>query len=548
MKILPCVLLSLCIIISVSGYCRPVTDDSLEIKINALLKQYDSPTKPGLVVGIVDNGKFVFNKGYGSANLKKKIPNNQNIEYKVASVSKQFTAAAILKLIKERKISFADDIRKYIPAFPDYGTPITVYNLLYHTSGIRDYMALMWLTGISFENPFSNKDALQIIFRQKELNFKPSTRCVYSNSNYILLAEIIEAVTSTSLSEYTQKNLFESIGMTQTGFGYPKGAKTELALSYSSTKNGYLAYKNANVCVGDGGVYTTLNDLLKWDAQFYDSLSLNNSLLILGKLDNGNSLSYGMGIMTGRYRNEPIQMHPGAFLGYRAEVLRFPKKGISIICLGNFDEINPETITRQIADIYLFQDESSNNEQPKYSKYNLKSIEMLKGKYEVAPNVWIDIKFENAVLTGQLTGQPKQILYEDNGDTYMIGRTNDKVLFNRDSKGEINQLTVSQKQGNTIANKLELVSNELTDYIGQYFNLEQNATYFFYIKENVLWFSVGTNQEEKAQILKKYDRIYFGYKNLEQATIDFIRSDSGKITGFTLSSGRISGLKFIKQK
>lgn len=328
MKKLSCVLLSLCIIVSATGYCSPETnrEDSLEIKIHTLLKQYNNPTKPGLVIGIIDNGKFVFKKGYGSANLKKGTPNKDDIEYKVASVSKQFTASAILKLIQEQKISFTDDVRKYIPAFPDYGTPITIYNLLYHTSGIRDYMVLMWLTGISFENTFSNKDALQLIMRQKELNFKPDTRCVYSNSNYILLAEIIKAATGISLAEYTQKNLFEPIGMTETGFDTSKESKIELALSYSPDKKGYMAYKNANVCVGDGGLYTTLNDLIKWDAQFYDSLSLNNKLLTLGKLDNGNPLSYGMGIMTGRYRNEPIQMHPGAFLGYRAELLRFPQK------------------------------------------------------------------------------------------------------------------------------------------------------------------------------------------------------------------------------
>lgn len=545
MKILSCVLLSLCIKASTTGYCSPVVnrDDSLEIRINALLKEYDNLKKPGLLLGIIDNGKLIFKKAYGSANIKKNIPNNYSVKYNVASVSKQFTAAAIMKLVLEQKISLNDDIHKYLPSFPDYGTPITIDNLLYHTSGIRDYMVLMWLTGISFEDPFTNKDALQLITKQKELNFKPGTRCVYSNANYILLAEIVEKVTSLTLSEYAQTNLFEQLGMNETGFGK---SQSEIALSYGTTEKRYIPYKNNNTAIGDGGLYTTLNDLLKWDAQFYDSTSLNHKLLTLGKLNNGNPLSYGMGIMTGRYRNETIQMHPGAFLGYRAELLRFPKKGISIICLGNTEDINPETITRQISDIYVFGDKGIEGETQKPT-YNLKAIETIEGKYEVAPGVLIDIKFENGLLTGQATGQPKQILYPYTKNFYIIGRTADTVSFSENDKGDVNQLTIVQKQGNTIAKKLELVSDNIPDYAGKYYSTEQDATYSFYIKENALWFKVGTSQPNKIEILKKYDRAYFGYKNLEQATIDFTRNDLGKIVGFTLSSGRISGFKFIKQ-
>lgn len=507
--------------------------DTLESHIDRILAKYIGNNRPGATIGIIHNGRLVFKKGYGMANLERSISNSPATIYKIASVSKQFTAAAIIQLVRKNRLSLTDDIHKYIPDFPDYGKPITISNLLYHTSGIRDYMVLMWLSGKSFEDNFSNQDALDIIMRQSSLHFTTGHRCVYSNSNYILLAEIIKRTTGTSLTQYAHKNLFDQLGMSHSGFGNAKQATP----GYRKNDVGYTPYKNANKTMGDGGMFTTLSDLAKWDETFYETASISHQLLTRGRLDNGNILTYGMGIMTGYYRGEPVQMHPGAFLGYRAEMLRFPEKHITIICLGNSEDINPETITRSIADVYIFNDKIS--EAPAEIQFNSTIL----GKYEVAPNVFIDIKHENNQLTGQVSGQPKHILYADSANTYKIGTTGDKVKFNE----HLQELTVLQKQGSTNARKPESVqADQLHEYAGIYHSEEQKATYSFYAKEGTLWFTVGTNPAVKAEILKKYDRVYFSYQNLESATIEFIRNSTGQVKGFTLSSGRVSGLKFIK--
>ena len=290
----------LCILYS-NCFCANLQNntDSLELKIDAILNAHLGSDRPGATIGIIDNGVLIFKKGYGMANLQKRVPNSSGVLYKIASVSKQFTAASIVTLIQQNIISLNDNIRKYIPEMRDYGKPITIANLLYHTSGIRDYMVLMWLTGKSFEDKFSNKDALEIILRQNALHFITGNRCVYSNSNYILLAEIVRKVTGASLKEYAYRNIFSQLKMNNSGFdGYNTGKNSTLALSYKKSASGYISFGNENRTFGDGGIATTLEDLVNWDQTFYDPQFITAQILHLGKLDNGNILSYGMGIMT----------------------------------------------------------------------------------------------------------------------------------------------------------------------------------------------------------------------------------------------------------
>ena len=182
------------------------------------------------------------------------------------------------------------------------------------------------------------------------------------------------------------------------------------------------------------------------------------------------------------------------------------------------------------------------------SNSNIKPDLSIPGKYEVNTNVFIDIKYENDQLTGQATGQARQNLFPDSKNVYKIGTTGDKVIFLENLSDGSRQLEIVQKQGSTIAKKLDVVSPEsFSEFLGGYYNSEQKATYLFFLEKGSLWFKVGTNPPEKAEIFKKYDRLHFSYQNLENATIEFNRNNSGKIEGFTLSSGRVAGLKFTKK-
>lgn len=527
---------------------------SVEQVIDSMLINYTGPDKPGVTIGIIQDGKLIFQKGYGMANLTLHKANTPQVLYNIASGSKQFTAFVVASLIQEQKISLTDTIGKFIPEFPDYGKGITIENLLYHTSGIRDYMVLMWLTGKSFEETFSNKDALNSIVRQNKLNFSPGDRCVYSNSNYVLLAEIIHRSTGRTLAEHS-KDLFKTLGMNSSGFGEYNTRKNAVrALSYFKSGDHYLPFKEKFIAYGDGGMFTTLEDLVHWDNLFYDSTSLVQHILKRGTLNNGNLLNYGMGIQFGTYRNELVQAHAGAFLGFRSETLRIPARKISIICLGNSEDVNPEFITRSIADIFVFKVKNSEAlPQTTVTKARDKSLRVedasvFTGVYQVVPNVLIHIREEGGLLSGQVTGQPMQMLYADSSDTFTIGVTNDKAVFSNLQKGKHLQLTVMQKQGNTTAQRLPIVSPEdHIRYEGIYYSQEQQTTYRFYSKDEILYFKVGSNAEVQADVLTSYNRVYFHYKNLEKATIDFSVDGNGKVNSFLLNSGRVSGIQFVKK-
>lgn len=526
----------------------------IEQAIDSIMINYTGSDKPGAAIGIIKDGKLIFQKGYGMADLELHRANSPKVVYNIASGSKQFTAFAVASLIQQEKILLTDTIGKFLPEFPDYGKGITIGNLLYHTSGVRDYMVLMWLTGKSFEEAFSNKDAMDIIVRQNKLNFNPGDRCVYSNSNYILLAEIIHRITGRTLAAYNS-NLFKALNMNSSDFGEYKREKNVVrAVSYSRSGDNYLPFKNKFTAYGDGGMLTTIEDLVQWDKAFYDSTSLVQHILKKGTLNNGNLLSYGMGIQLSTYRNESVQTHAGAFLGFRSETLRFPAQRISIICLGNSEDINPEAITRAIADAYIFGDKNSSAltqlhiEKAVRKSLSVENATPFTGIYQVVPNVLIHIRYETGLLSGQVTGQPKQMLYTNSSNTFEIGVTNDKAEFSNLMNGEYQQLTVVQKHGNTSAQRLSLLSpKDHIRYAGTYYSEEQNTTYQFYSRDENLYFKVGSNTEVKADVIASYSRIYFDYKNLEKATIDFSIDGKGVVNGFILNSGRVSDIQFVKK-
>jgi len=183
---------ALFIAISASAQDGAGDANSLNAKIDAVFAQYDKPDSPGCALGVIKDGKLLYARGYGMANLEHNIPNGPKMAYDIGSTSKQFTAAGILLLAQQGKLSLDDDVRKHIPELPAYQKPITIRHLLHHTSGLRDYLTLFSLAGVNFDDTTTEKDALDIIVRQKGLNFTPGDEWLYSNSGYFLLSIIIK--------------------------------------------------------------------------------------------------------------------------------------------------------------------------------------------------------------------------------------------------------------------------------------------------------------------------------------------------------------------
>ena len=315
---------------------------------------------PGCALAVARGGKIIYEKGYGRANIEDDVEITPRTVFDIGSTSKQFTAASILLLERQGKLSLQDDIRKYLPEIPDYGHKITILHLLNHTSGLRDYLALFELAGMNIDSVTTDQDALAILARQKALNFEPGSDWLYSNSGFFLLSVIVKRASGKTLREFATENIFEPLQMKQTIF---RDEHTLLvpnrALAYDSKDAGagYTLDVSYFEQTGDGAVHTSVEDLLKWDENFYSGKVGGKDFLDEiqepGKLNNGKTLDYAKGLFGGKYRGLRFVDHGGSWGGYRAQLLRFPEQHFSVACLCNLANANPEKRAHEVADIFL---------------------------------------------------------------------------------------------------------------------------------------------------------------------------------------------------
>jgi CubicO group peptidase (beta-lactamase class C family) len=279
--------------------------------------------------------------------------------FHVASMSKQFTAASVLMLAQEGKLALDDEAKKYVPELPDFGVPITLRQLLHHTSGLRDQWELLGLAGWRYSlDLITDADVLAVLSRQKALNFTPGSKYLYSNTGYTLLAQVVKHLSGQSFRSFTSDRILSPLGMSHSHFrdDHAEIVK-DIAYGYAPRNGGFgLSVPNFDT-VGATSLLTTVEDLALWDQNFYSPRvggeALVNRLQERGTLTNGTQISYAAGLEIGKYRALDIVDHAGGDAGYRADLIRFPGQHFSVALLCNLASINPGFLTRRIADIYL---------------------------------------------------------------------------------------------------------------------------------------------------------------------------------------------------
>src|SRR5271168_2018536 len=331
--------------------------DKSAAAVDEVFADFTKAGSPGCAVAVYRNGRVSYSKGYGLANIEDDVPITPQTVFDIGSTSKQFTAASILLLEKQGKLSVNDDVRKYIPELPDYGSKISILQLLNHTSGLRDYLALMHLAGINTDSVTTDEDALQIITRQKALNFAQGSDWMYSNSGFFLLSIIVKRVSGKTLREFATENIFNPLEMIHTQYRDDhKALISNRAMAYEK-KDGYTLHVSYFEQTGDGAVHTSVEDLLRWDENFYSGQVGGKDFLAEiqepGKLNTGKVLDYGKGLWIEDYRGLHTVNHGGSWGGYRAELLRFPDQHFSVACLCNRGDATPTRRAHQVADIYL---------------------------------------------------------------------------------------------------------------------------------------------------------------------------------------------------
>lgn len=314
---------------------------------------------PGCAIGIAENGVPILERAYGMADLEHSAPNTPDTIFEAGSVSKQFTAAAMILLVRDGKVSLDDDVRKYVPELPVYQAPVTIRQMLSHTSGLRDWGNLAGIAGMPRgSRVYTHGHVVDLLSRQTALNFAPGTRWSYSNSGYNLAAVVIARVSGMSFAEFSRTRLFQPLGLTKTSWrdDYTRlvpGRAVGYGMSFGRFAQD-MPFENVH---GNGGLLTTVGDLLKWQAALASG-TLQGAVVADAQqavvtLPDGRELHYGLGVFRGVYKGVPEVYHSGATAGYRAFLTDYPSAKLTIAVLCNAGNAAPATFVRQVSDLYL---------------------------------------------------------------------------------------------------------------------------------------------------------------------------------------------------
>lgn len=330
-------------------------------RVDQIFKDWARSDSPGCAVEVSQDGNIVLERGYGMADLEQGVAIRPDTVFNIASLSKQFTAVSLLLLQEQGKLSLDDDIRKYLGEMPDYGKRITLRHLANHTSGLRDLPSVLALAGWNWLDAVPEQYALDVISRQKHLNFEPGSKYSYSNSGYYLMAVVVERVSGQRFSEFTRDHIFQPLGMLHSRF-YDDRRMIMKSRAIGHTKlpgGGFGVWRPTYEIVGDGALLTTVQDMALWDGNFLNpKLGRNPQQLLadmtkVGVLNDGKPLDYALGLAIEKYRGLPTVGHGGSVPGYNTFMLRFPEQKFATTILCNVGGGPARAAAKAIADIYL---------------------------------------------------------------------------------------------------------------------------------------------------------------------------------------------------
>jgi len=410
---------------------------------------------PGCAVGVAVGGKTVLTKAYGMADLEHDVPNTAETIFEAGSVAKQFTAMAVLLLAQDGKLSVDDPVRKYLPELPDYGAPLTIRHLLNHTSGLRDWGAVAGIAGAPrTTREYTHAHVLDIVSRQKALNFPTGSQWSYSNTGFNLAAIIVSRVSGMSFAAFSQARMFAPLGMTRTSWrdDHTRVVKGR-AIAYASASDGYhldMPFENVH---GNGGLLTTVGDLLKWNENFVTPAVGDRALVTTqstaGRFNDGRPLDYALGLFVGGYRGVRNIFHSGSTAGYRAHLNRFPDSHTSVAVLCNVSTGDATRSANLVSDLYLSGLKPVTPTTPSApvppmtpAPTNAQLAELSGGYWSDEAEVELNAAVESGVLVLRRRPDSAMALTAIDRDTFRgsIGI----VTFRRDAAGKVNAMSVTQ--------------------------------------------------------------------------------------------------------
>lgn len=537
-----------------------VLPDSVTGQIEGFLSPWNKNTSPGYSFGIIQNDSLVYTKSVGMANIEYAIPNTPSTVFNIGSMAKQFTAFDIFLLAKEKKLNIDDDIRKYLNSFPDMKRKITIRHLLYHTSGIRDYVILLQIAGTRLDDIVTNEHVLKILSKQIRLNSIPGDKYSYSNSNYVLLAEIVKNVSGQSFRQFTDSAIFHPLGMTSSYF-QDNCCEIHKNRSYSYHRIDSSHFKNDPLnysAVGASGMYSNVIDLAKWITNFNKHLvwdkDIIDQLSTKTRLNDGRELNGAAGLVVTPYLGWRQFYFSGEDGGYRSFQNFFPNLKTGVIVLSNLSD-------------YLY-----NNNLP-YGSTNL-LIPKDTTHWELMPRTWADSasswldnpsaysKFCGDYITDEAgfvfqfklvenkmyayIGGGANLMGKVSGDTFMtVNSYQFRYIFNRKTKEPT--ITILDGDGSFTLRKYikDTVYSitQLKEYLGRYYCPELECFYNIELRGKELILTNNKYNDEKLGIVGVD---HLSTNNWWMNHLAMLRNNKNEVTGFEVNTGRVMHLNFVK--
>jgi CubicO group peptidase (beta-lactamase class C family) len=516
-----------------------------DARVDAVFAEY-GPASPGCALAVVQDGTTVYRRGYGRSTLEYDVPITPRSIFHVASISKQFTAFAVTVLAAQGKLSLDDPVRRYVPELPDFGPPVTIRHLLRHTSGLRDQWTLLRHSGWRPDDLITDQDVLAVISRQRALNFAPGAEYSYSNSGYTIAGIIVKRVTGLALREWCDVNIFKPLGMADTHFHDDHTMIVPNRTSAYEPRGGGGFRVSVPVfdTVGATSLFTTVEDLAKWDRNFYTGAvggrSVVEEMQQAGTLNDGAAITYGLGLMVSRYRGLRIVEHGGADAGYRGHVLRFPDQRFSVIALCNVSTARPGIYARQVADIYL--DAVFPQPSPFVTPAYLASESELRA---------VEGTYFNAITrqATRIAAEKGRLVARSGGGT-LVGLAIGPGRFRQE--GTLTDWTFTLEPGRPrqLRDAAGLSEEavpwtptpaDLAAFAGDYYSAELDYTYRFLVRDGSL---VLLRRRLDDRVLEPTVRDSFAAANV--GDIRFERDPAGMVTGCVENTGRVRNLAFVR--
>ncbi|MGI8783630.1 MAG: serine hydrolase domain-containing protein [Acidobacteriota bacterium] len=529
-------------------------------KIDRIFEDVNKPESPGVSVAVIKDGRVVFSKGYGSANLEYAAPITPDTVFHVASVSKQFTAMALVLLEQEGKLALDDDLQKHLPDLPDYGKNVTVRQLLQHTSGIRDQWQTLAVAGWRLDDIITQNQILQMLYRQKQLNFDPGSEHLYSNGGYTLAAEVVRRVSGKTLRAFCEERIFKPLGMTHTHFHDDlRMIVKNRAVSYRPSRTGFenapLNFEN----VGATSLFTTAEDLARWLDNFRDpkvgGRAAVERLQEQAVLADGKKISYALGVSVDEQRGLKRVSHGGGDAGFRSVVTWYPELNLGVALVSNLGSLNVGQKAERVAEVFAA---TQMKAEPASSTTAAKTVERVPvdpqrlaehvGLYRAAQFGFIEVELKEGKLLASPPGAPRRELVPIAAEMFFVEAMNVEVKFGTEGDKKwmaIRPLQQAQPEtrGERISKELGESPRDLAGFSGLYWSDELETQYRAVVEDGKLKLRHVRHGDIELRAIGGY----FFSGSWFMSEVRFTRDAAGRITGLLAGGGRLRGIQFTRR-